>query len=56
MCSELGWVIATISMASNLYLGYLLWRQAMIVAELQDLREAIDDHAAERDRGSTFTR
>ena len=56
MMHELGWIVATASLIGNVYLGWLLWRQAQIVASLEDLREIIEEHADGRERGSTLTR
>ena len=53
---ELGWIVATVSLLGNIYLGLLLWRQAQVIDSLEDLREIIEEHADGRERGSTLTR
>ena len=53
---EVGWVVASVSLLGNLYLGWLLWKQAAMTASLDDLRELIQEAMDNKDNGSTFTR
>ena len=56
MIEQAGWIIATASMVGNIYLGALLWKQAILTDALDHLRELIQDSVDGKDNGSTFTR
>ena len=53
---EFGWIVATVSLLGNIYLGWLLWKSAVLTAALNDLRDVIQDATDGKDNGSTFTR